>query len=215
MKILPPQKNNRRNSSSRSGLTLVEVMLTSGLLTMVIMTILSAHLIGLRLDQLIESKAGASDSSRRTLQQLPADIRSSKMWQIGSLNGTNFTPITNGAAQQGTALQLFLTTNGSQSVIYYFDLSDSANSDGKLMRTANSNWHPVPLASNLINSLYFTAENYNGTVQTNFGSSLAYKNVIHVTLQFCLFLYPITMVGSNYLYDFYQMDFKATPHLPE
>jgi hypothetical protein len=195
--------------------TLVEVMFASGTLVILILALLSAQLIGLRLDQVVESKQGASDSSREVLNQLPTDIRSSKMWSIGNLSGTNFASITGGTAQQGTALQLFQTTNGSQYILYYFDLSDSNNSDGKLWRTSSTNWNPVVIASNLINSLYFTAENFNGVVATNQGSSVAYKNVIHTILQFCQFEYPLTQVGTNGLYDYYKIEFKATPHLPE
>ena len=191
-------------------------MFSSAILVIVIMALLSAHLMGLRLSQLVESKAGASDSSRKTLNQLPMDIRSAKRWAIGNLSGTTFTGLADGVAQQGAALQLFTTTNFSTPyILYYFDLSDTNNSNGQLMRTVNTNWNPVVLASNLINTLYFTAENYNGTTATNEGTSTAYKNVLHATLQFCQFQYPLTQVGSNRLYDYYKLDFKATPHLPE
>jgi hypothetical protein len=182
---------------------------------MVIMALLSAHLMGLRLDQLVESKAGASDSSRRTLNKLPMDIRSSKMWNIGNISGTNVVNVVGGQAQQGTALQLYQTASGSQYILYYFDLSGSNNSNGKLMRTVSTNWNPVVIASNLINTLYFRGEDYNGNVSTLDGTSKAYKTVIHTTLQFCQFLYPLTPVGSNGLYDYYKLEFKATPHLPE
>lgn len=201
---------------SLAAATLIEVMFASAILILVIFALLSAHLTGLRLSQLVESKAGASDSSRKTLDQLPMDIRSAKRWAIGNLSGTTFTSLAGGVAAQGGALQLFPTTNFSTPyILYYFDLSDTNNSDGRLMRTVNTNWNPVVLASNLINTLYFTAENYAGTVATNEGSSTSYKNVLHTTLQFCQFQYPLTQVGSNRLYDYYKLEFRATPHLPE
>ncbi len=195
--------------------TLIEGMFASTLLVVIIAALVSAHLVGLRLDQLVESKAGASDSSRRVLNQLPADIRAAKMWDIGNISGTEVTEIPGGTAQQGTALQLFETTNGSQYVLYYFDTSGLADNNGKLMRTSSTNWNPVVIASYLINTLCFSAENYDGIVATNEGNSKAYKNVIHTTLQFCQFLYPLTQVGTNRLYDYYKIEFMATPHLPE
>lgn len=196
--------------------TLIEVMFSSAILVFVILALLTAHLMGLRLGQLVESKAGASDSSRKALNQLPADIRAAKRWNIGNLSSaSNFTGLANGAAQQGTALQLFPTTNFSTPyILYYFDLSDTNNSNGRLMRTVNTNWNPVVLASNLISSLYFKAEFYDGSPATNAGG-VAYKNVIHTTLDFKQFQYPLTQVGSNQLFDFYRIDFRATPHLPE
>ena len=93
--------------------------------------------------------------------------------------GTNFSTITNNTAQRGTALQLFQTTNGSQYILYYFDLSQSNYSNGMLWRTVSTNWSPVVIASNLINTLYFQAEDYNGNVATNQGSSTSYKNIVH------------------------------------
>jgi hypothetical protein len=204
-----------RQPTRTAGFTIIEGMFCCAMLVIVIGALVSAHLAGLRLDQLVESKSGASDSSRRVLNQLPQDIRSAKMWLIGNLSGTTFNLIANGNAQQGTALQLFETTNGSQYILYYFDTSDLANRNGKLMRTASTNWNPRVIASNLIDSLYFTAENYSGVVATNEGNSKAYKNVIHTKLQFCQFLYPLTLVGTNGLYDYYKIEFMATPHLPE
>jgi len=208
------KNENLRKTNATVAFTLVEMMFSMGIFVVVIMALLASHLLGLREDQLLESKCGASDSTRRTLQQLPVDIRSAKMWNLGNMSGSTFVANSNGAPQTGTALQLCLTTNGSQFVIYYFDSSDTNN--GKLWRNSNStNWIPVLMTSNLINTLYFTAENYNGVIQTNEGTSKAYKNVVHATLQFCQFQYPLTPVGTNGLYDYYRMDFRATPHLPE
>ncbi len=216
MKIIRSQsKGNPRKHAAVTGHTLIEMMFAVSMLIVVVMALMASHLLGLRQAQLVESKCGASDSTRRILQQLPTDIRSAKMWNIGSLSGTNFTANPNGTSQTGTALQLCQTTNGSIYTLYYFDLSDSNNSNIKLWSTTSTNWNPVVLASNLINTTYFTAENYNGVIQTNDGTSKSYKNVIHTTLQFCQFQYPLTQVGSNCLYDSYQMDFRATPHLPE
>jgi hypothetical protein len=112
------------------------------------------------------------------------------------------------------------TTNGSAYVLYYFDLSNSNNSDGHLVyNKTNTVWNPVVISSNLVNWLSngyaFYVEDYNGNIITNSGGSKGYKQVIHVKLQFCLFQYPLTVVGTNGLYDYYKIEFRATPHLPE
>ncbi len=186
-------------------------MFASSILVMVILALLSAHMIGLRENQLVQSKSGASDSSRKVITQLSADIRAAKMWAIGNL-GSSFVPDTSGPVQ-GNALQLNSTTNGSVFTIYYFDLSDTNNSNGRLVRSNNTDRSSIVLASNLIDTLYFTAEDYRGVTQ-NYGAQ-SYKNVIHTTLQYCQFQYPQTAVGTNGLYDYYRMDFRITPHLPE
>ena len=215
MKLSQLKQENRKTLFTwAGGFTLVEMMVAMAILMIAVAALLGAHIMGLKQNQLIESKAGASDSSRRAVSKLPADIRTAKMWFIGNMSGTNFTAISSGR-QQDTALALCETTNGSQFIYYYFDLSDTNNSNGKLLSTTSTNWNPVILASNLINTLYFLAEDYNGVVQTNNWTSKSYKNVIHTTLQFRQFQFPTTTVGSNCLYDFYQLDYRATPHLPE
>jgi type II secretory pathway component PulJ len=207
------------NGQRRAGATLIEMMFAISILIMVVIAMMSAHLMGLRQNQLVESKGGASDTSRRVLNQLPADIRSAKTWYIGNMSGTNFVKIAGSSAQRGSALQLFKSSIEITNILYYFDLTDTNNSNGRLMRTVSDAWNPVCLASNLVDWLgggyQFVGEDYAGTVATNQGDSKSYKNVIHTKLQFCQFQYPLTPVGTNGLYDFYKLEFKATPHLPE
>jgi prepilin-type N-terminal cleavage/methylation domain-containing protein len=205
-----------------AGFTLVEMIFSLSVFSMVAIALVSAHILGLRENQLIESKCGASDSSRRALGKLPEDIHSAKMWLVGNVSGpsfTNFAAIADNSAQNGNALQLFQTTNNSAFILYYFDLTDAVNNNGRLCRSTSANTASVCLASNLVNWLTngysFVAEDYTGAVITNHGTSRAYKAMIHAKLQFARFQYPLTPVGTNGLYDYYKMEFKATPHLPE
>jgi type II secretory pathway pseudopilin PulG len=204
------------------GMTLVEVMLASGLMVIVIGGLLSANLVGLQQDQLIESMAGANDTSRNAVNLMLEDIRLAKGYNVGYFStGSSFTACTNGTAQQGTAVLLYPIVNSTnqavdttKSVLYYFDSSDSINNDGRLWRTSNIPGDPMSgtiIASNLINTLYFTSETFLGATQVN----TTYKGVVHATLQFCEYQYPLTKVGSNCLYEYYRMDCRATPHLPD
>jgi len=201
--------------------TLVEMMVAGAIFSMVITAMVYANYVGLRSYQMVESKAGMSDASRTILNQLPSDIRSAKMWFIGTNTGTAFSAIINGAAQTGGALKLVPNPNATNIyIVYYYDASAAYN--GKLLKYCSSNGTAtasVVLASNLINNLtntlVFQAEDYKGNVSSYDGSSKAYRNTIHTTLSFCKFQYPLTAVGTNSLYDLYLLNFKATPHLPE
>jgi Tfp pilus assembly protein PilW len=201
----------------RRAMTLVEAMIAVLVMGVVIGGVLSANFLGMREDQLMESKAGASDTSRRAVNQMLYNIRSAKGFDIGTFTGgTNFAAITN-SAMQGTALKLYtfaMQTNQvidpNQFIIYYFDSTFGSN-NGVLWQTTNTSSSAAMVASNLIAPLYFTAENYFGTTQ----SVRSYKNVIHTTLQFSQFLYPLTTVGSNSLYNYYRIDCRATPHIPD
>jgi Tfp pilus assembly protein PilW len=209
-----------------SGFTLIELMMVMVLMIFVLTAIILANLLGLKENQYMASKAGASNTSRMAINQMMSDIRTAKGFTIGTI-GTNFTTGTNFAAyvpntttssNQGTALALFpilVSTNESINysdyILYVFDLSQTNNSNGILWRYTSTNQTATIVASNLINSLYFITENYAGA--TNW--SITYKNVIHTTLQFCEFQYPLTKVGSNYLFNYYRLDCRATPHLPD
>jgi hypothetical protein len=199
-------------------MTLVEAMISVAVMSMVFAGVMSAHFLGLREDRLMESKAGANDTARRSINQMLQDIRGAKGYVIGNMSSSNFRAITNGNLQGG-AVQLYsavLSTNQtidtSQYVIYYFDTSQVSSGNGKLWCMNSTNTlTPTVVASNLINNMLFTSEDYQGRTQT----VRTYKGVVHTTLEFCQFQYPLTAVGSNCLYDYYRIDCRATPHLPD
>ncbi|HEY4416347.1 MAG TPA: prepilin-type N-terminal cleavage/methylation domain-containing protein [Verrucomicrobiae bacterium] len=215
----PNGSNPSRFSGRRqSGMTLPEVMISSAIMVLAIAAMISANMMGFKENQLMTSKSGASDTSRYAVNTLLQDIRLAKGYQIGNIDSTNaFIQITNGLLQ-GTAIQLFpiiissnQTIDITKYILYYFDLSDTNNNNGKLWRYTSTNQVSSILASNLINSMYFSSEDYSGTVQ----SSRTYKGVIHTTLQFCEFQFPLTKVGPTYLFNYYRIDCRATPHLPD
>jgi len=202
-------------------MTLMEVMIAATLMTVIVIgAVMSANFLGLREDQLIESKAGASDTSRKTVNALLSDIRAAKGYNIGSFAANTFSNCAANALQQGGAVILYpllnITNQGvdkSRYIVYYFDVTQTNVSNGQLVRYDNiggSNITSV-VASNLISPLYFTSEDYLGNVQ----NTRTYKGVVHATLQFRQFLYPLTTVGSNCLYDSYRIDCRATPHSPD
>ncbi len=201
------------------GFTLVEVMITSTLMLIVIAGVLSAQFMGLRQDQLMESKAGINDYSRRAISEMLNDIRGAKGYDIGTASSAaNFLAISNGTTMQGTAVRLYTavistnqTINLTNYTIYFYDSSQASNYDGILYRCTSSATTPTVVASNLISPLTFFSENWTGAVQT----VRTYKGVIHATLQFQQFQYPLTRVGTNGLYDYYRIECRATPHLPD
>ena len=159
------------------GFTLVEFYISTALMiSCVIMGLFAVHLMGLREDQLLESKAGASDSARRNINQLRYDIYGAKGWQIGSWDGSSFVNVSNGVIQQGNALiiyPLIINTNQivdlSQYLLYYFDSSDIANNNG-VLRYLNTITGTTQISvSNLINPLYFSSEAFDGSTQRNRG----------------------------------------------
>ncbi len=199
-------------------MTLIEVMITVSLMGMVILGVLSANFFGLREDQLLESKGGMNDSSRRAISELLHDIRAAKGYDIGNIStSTNFSAFGNGTNMQGPALRLYTTIlstnqaiNLTNYIVYYFDTSHAAASDGILYRMTSGST-PKVVVSNLVNTFTFSSEFYTGGVQ----NVKTYKGIVHTTLQFCQFQYPKATVGTNGLFSSYRIECRATPHLPD
>src|SRR5215831_17412147 len=112
---------NKSSSAAEAGLTMVEMMVTIAIFVMLVTAFISANIFGMRYDQMVCSKLGASEQSRRSFQQLTSDIRAAKIWRIGSGNQSSFTAVSNATLLQGNAIQLNLTTDTNVYVRYWFD----------------------------------------------------------------------------------------------
>ena len=211
--ILPNRTTPRgRLSRAARGFTIAETLTTMAIFSLTMLAFTYAYMFGMRQDQLVQSKLGASDESRRSFERVARDIRSANSQSIGNYVGGTFTPTINGSTNgmTGNAIRIYLTATNNNNIIYYFDTNGAANSNIKLFRVHTGDAQPICIASNLQNSASFTAENYAGVVQTDMQD----KYVIHFSLDFCEFQYPLTKVGAGYYYDRYVMDFRATPHVP-
>jgi prepilin-type N-terminal cleavage/methylation domain-containing protein len=210
MNFINHPTNQLKKSHRRArGLTLIEMMITMGIFTFCLSAMVSAYIFGLRQDQLVQSKLGASDESRRSFQRVAYDIRSANSHAVGTYSSGAFTPVLNGTLQTGNAVRIFLSASSTNSIIYYFD-TNGASGTWTLKRFHTGEPAPIVIATNLQNSCTFSAEDYTGAVQ----SSMLDKDVIHFTLDFCQYQYPLTHVGPSYYYDRYVVDFRATPHVP-
>jgi hypothetical protein len=187
-------------------LSLVEMMVATGLFGLVVIGLVYVHMFGLRQDALVNSKLGASDQSRRSFDLLANDVRSSKFWQVGTGDSSDFTPIPNGEAQQGNALIVHLTTDTNNYVMYWFDTTRR-----DLRRAVSGQSTFKTIAHSLTNTMYFRAENYRGDILYD----LTHKGVLNVAMQFSQYEYPLTQVGPGFYYDYYKMEFRLTSHVPD
>ncbi len=204
--------SNRNTGSLQSirrlgGLTLPETMITMGVFSLLVIGMVYTAMFCMRLDELANSKAGASDSARRGFDLLSGDIRSAKMWFIGSGNQSTFTPCGNATNQQGNALRVHYTTDTNAYVVYFFDTNACS-----LYRYTTGMSASKQVVSGLTNAsgsgMSFHAERYDGTTL----SDLQFKYVIVAVLEFCQYQYPLTKVGPNYFYNYYRMQLKIASH---
>lgn len=183
-------------------MTLVEFQIAFGIIMLVIGGVISSHIFGLKFNEATRAKLSASDAARHALNKLVGDIRSAKVIDVGTGNSfAGFTPVPNGSAQRGSALRIYPGTNTNSYVVYYLDTADT-----KLKRATNSGSTPLTVAEYLTNTVLFSSESHNGTVLTDNQNN----RVIGITMQFYQIRYPITPIGTNGYFDFYQVNTKIT-----
>ena len=90
------------------------MMVASAVFGLTVMGFVYCQMFGMRQDQLVNSKIGASEQARLSFNDLANDIRAAKIWQIGNGDLSSFTGIPLGTNQQGNALKLSLTTDTNQ-----------------------------------------------------------------------------------------------------
>ena len=205
--------------AARAGLTIVEMLVTIAIFVMLVTAFISANIFGLRYDQLVCSKLGASEQSRRSFQQLTSDIRAAKIWRIGTGNQSSFVAVSNATLLQGNAIQLNLTTDTNVYVRYWFDTNGpTTQPNGRLCRYTSDGQFLV-CAQCLTNasglSMIFRGQDYLGGTGTNdVLSDYKYKYVIDAVMEFYQYQFPQTSVGPGLYYDYYRIDLKAASHSP-
>ena len=214
MKPFAPQAGTRRRAAGRRSpaTTLAEMLVSMGIFSLVVLGMVYVQMFIMKYDEITCSQLGASEMSRMSFDDLVKDIRTSWTWAVGTGNQTNFTQVANSSPQQGNALQLSSTQNTNFFVRYYFTTNVTPTlTNFMLCRMTNGMSAYTIVAQNLTNNFYtnmFVAEDYLDNMLT----TLRYKYVIHVTLEFCQYQYPLTKVGAGYYYDDYKMEFRVASH---
>jgi hypothetical protein len=191
------------------------MMISMSLFGMVVAGFITLQIFGLKQSQLVESKLGASDQSRKMLERMGLEVRAAKFWWIGSVSGSSFTQIADNQPQKGGALRLFLTESTNNTFVTYYFVTNSSTAERTLSRnqvgTNGVSLGATTVARQLTNNMTFQVESYYGKLETDRDN---WKACIRVILEFAQFQYPLTQVGPGYLYDYYKLEFKIAPHCP-
>jgi hypothetical protein len=203
-------------------MTLAELMTSMAIFSLIFGGLLSATMFGMRQDQLTNSKLGANDAARQNFNLILDEIRSSKNIQIGSGTYSNFVALTNGQAQQGQSIQIIPSTNLNVFIYYWFDTNygtltrASIDTNGTVTTNLVAQYLTNMTSQWISNAMIFQAMDYTGTTNltvdpTNYNT---YNYVVNILMQFAQYQYPLTLVGSNYLYNYYQLTYSATRRSP-
>ena len=153
---------NPDRSPCRQAYTLVEMMVASGLFSLVILGILACHLAGLRFQQLIQPKLLNAQYERQTVGRLIEEVRCANSLQVGTGSLSTFTAAGPTKIQAGNALRIYTSTNTSRYIYYFHDLATAT-----VQRVAFQSTSAAIIASAVTNHTIFTMQDFAGNALTN------------------------------------------------
>lgn len=204
----------------RTGFTLPEMLIAFSVFVMIIGAIVVMQLFAVRIYYLAATKLTATADGRRTENFIREQVREAKTIYIGTFTNTGstsqiFSSDADGANETGSALLIFPTTNTTFGTIFYKDQVASNLCSVSFTGVTNSANGLVftGLIQNLrtnapfvTNYTVFQAEDFQGNVLLNNNNN----RIIHMTLQFSQLEYPVVGIGAGAMYDYYQLQTRAT-----
>ena len=167
--------------------------------------VMLTQIMGMKMYSMSSAKLVANMECRKTVARMNSEIRAATSLSVGTGNATTFTPIAVGSAMQGTALQIGLNPAGATPwVRYYLDTTAQ-----KMYRVTDTAATPTLTAEYITNTVPFNLEDYTGinVLTTTNGTGI----LLHLKLQFFQIQYPITKIGPDSLYDYYQVNTRISP----
>jgi Prokaryotic N-terminal methylation motif len=150
-------------STSRfQAFTLVEILIAMGVMSLLVIGLVSTNILGMITYQNAQNTLTATDGPRIALAKFTDDVRNAQSVLVGSLTNGVFAGVVSGESQTGSALMIYPTTNTTAYVIYYFNAPDQT-----FRRTTSAANSTQILAESVTNTIVFTAEDCLGNVLTN------------------------------------------------
>jgi prepilin-type N-terminal cleavage/methylation domain-containing protein len=210
MNLLPSVQTQSRLAPV-SAFTLVEMMVAMLVfVVLLVAAMIAVQIFTLRITNFTTDKLLATDGSCKAMDKICDQIRGANFLWVGTYTNNTFTPVANGSSQQGTALQVFSTTNSTPYYIYYL-----IPATAKLYSITNgesTSLNPgTLLASSITNNPCFWSENYQGTISTSTNTFTAGVNcTIRMRFQFQQYASP----NANTRSEYYTIQTRATPRSP-
>lgn len=166
----------RRGQSFRAdgGFTLAELLVAITVFTMLLGGIMFAHLFGLSMFQITETKLNATADARKLIGTMANEIRGSSSVLVGNITSGMFVAKLPGQKQEGSGLLIYPTGSTSNFIVYFVNPSDRT-----FRRTTSTPGSSVIVAESITNAIVFSVQNYLGNVLTN-----NENKVVHMNLEF-------------------------------
>lgn len=197
MKFRIPSPSSRRNAAPTpvGGFTLPELLTAVTVFILLTGGILSAHIFGLSMFQITETKLIATEAARKAVGKMAEEIQTCKSTLVGNVTNGVFAALLDGQTQQGTGLLIYPTTNNASYIIYFVNPSDQT-----FRRTTSTPGTAAVLAESITNTVVFRGQDYLGNVLTNNQNN----RVIHLDLEF--YQPQLYMQGA----DYYKLETSVT-----
>jgi prepilin-type N-terminal cleavage/methylation domain-containing protein len=224
-----PDNPIRQFEKSARGFTLVEMMISIGVFSLVILVTVATQIYATRVYTLTATKLNAMTNARMALNDIRDRIRQGQIVNVGNYiwtghnpAGTNFALISDGNMQQGNALMIYPSaTNTTSFTVMYLQPGKGTNfalnpvsstnclivetySNGVLMQSND-------VANFITNQYAFFATDCHGSTLTNNINN----RVIQVQLYFSQWEFPIAYAGTNgyNAYEYYHLQTRITRRL--
>jgi prepilin-type N-terminal cleavage/methylation domain-containing protein len=210
------------------GITLIEMMVAITVFSLVVLGTIAIQIYAMRVYTLAATKLTASEEARATMNDVRDQVRGSRLVYVGNYTYSanfppiDFRPMTNGDPQQGNALMIYPTTTTNSFTLVFLAPGRSNNftafanngaplgTNSLLMMIYTNGGLQISndIADYITNQVVFDAENFQGAMLTNNQNNY----LIHMTLNFSQWEYPIAFIGSNSFnaYDYYQLNTVMT-----
>ncbi|HKQ38642.1 MAG TPA: hypothetical protein VJ063_11230 [Verrucomicrobiae bacterium] len=188
-----------RHLSSVGAFTFTELLVVSALAAIVGTMLLSALFFANRMWQITQAKIHSADKTRQVIRLVSSSVHSARILRVGNGSFSSFSEAPLDTPQQGNALQIHLTTDTNSFVRYYLDTGDK-----KLKYMTNGSTVPTAVAKEIINSVVFRMEDFQGNVITSKQNNC----VIGLTLDFAEIEGPGVRVGPGQYYQSFRVTTK-------
>lgn len=224
MKIFPDKLIRNVRAAAR-GFTLVEMMVAVTVFSLVILATIAMQIYASRVYTLAATRLSATEEARAAMNDIRDRVRNSRLVYVGEYTAAtgnpvlDFSAMTNGDPQQGNALMIYPSTTTNYFTLVYLQPGNGSNSWAStspgnvnslimLIYTNGALQVSNDVADYVTNQIIFDAENFEGSVL----SSNQNNYLIHMTLSFSQWEYPIAYIGSNSFnaYDYYQLNTVMT-----
>jgi len=183
-----------RNTAAAGAFTLPEVLTAIAIFVMVVASVVTVQVIGLKLNALAASKLVSAASSAKVLNQIRNRVLEAYSVVVGNGSSTSFTP----TGSTGNALQVYPGANTNNFIRFFQSTNTSA-----LYEWNSANSQLWLLASNVTNATVFGTLDFQG----NMSSSSTEHYTILMTLQFAQLDYRI----PTNTFDYYTLQTEMTP----